>query len=127
MCANPFYRAVVSLIAKTMRAKRGLLEDGGTELGAGPLVIGVGLHGRPISGCTWDTAHGVHLLIASLDAAPSRASSLQMRPAVPVTGVRSRSGSGAGVMFFEPRGSCRSWSAPAGVCQVVCAVDERDV
>jgi hypothetical protein len=27
------YRAVVSLIAKTMRAKRGLLEDGSAELG----------------------------------------------------------------------------------------------
>jgi hypothetical protein len=34
MCAaNPLYRAVFSLFAKTMRAKRGLLEDGSAELG----------------------------------------------------------------------------------------------
>jgi nucleoside-diphosphate-sugar epimerase len=30
---NPLCRAVFSLFAKTMRAKRGLLEDGGAELG----------------------------------------------------------------------------------------------
>jgi hypothetical protein len=33
MYQDPRYRAVVSLIAKTMRARRWLLEDGGAELG----------------------------------------------------------------------------------------------
>jgi hypothetical protein len=31
--SSGLYRAVVSQIAKTMRSKRGLLEDGGAELG----------------------------------------------------------------------------------------------
>jgi hypothetical protein len=34
--ANPLCRAVLSLFAKTMRAKHGQLEDGGAELGARP-------------------------------------------------------------------------------------------
>ncbi len=33
---DPLYRAVFSLFAKTMRAKRGQLEDGGAELDARP-------------------------------------------------------------------------------------------
>jgi hypothetical protein len=44
-----------SLFAKTMRAKRGLLEDGAAELGAGPLVLRSAPYGRRISG---DTAKG---------------------------------------------------------------------
>jgi hypothetical protein len=39
--SGPLCRAVVSLFAKTMRAKRGQLDDGDAELGVGP-------HGRSI-------------------------------------------------------------------------------
>jgi hypothetical protein len=86
---RPLFRAAFSLFAKTMRAKRGQLEDVGAELGAWALFAGSPPRWR-ISG---DTAQRrSNGCLQRLDEASSRASFLPIRPVVPVSAGKSALG-----------------------------------
>jgi hypothetical protein len=101
-------RAVFSLFAKTMRARRGQLEDGGAELSAGPVVLRVGPTVAPLSS---QTVKGFQSLMAVLVEGPSRALSLPTRPAVPVSAgaARYHDPTPPRVPHLCPGGSSRRW------------------